>query len=129
MVLDDSRYGQAARPLFEDAQAMLKQMVAENWVAANGVIGFWPANSVGDDDIRLYTDENRSETLATLYTLRQQISRGGSDRANTALADFVAPEGVGAGLYRRLRGDGRHRRGRSSPSASSAPMTTTQRSW
>jgi 5-methyltetrahydrofolate--homocysteine methyltransferase len=94
MVLEDSRYGQAARPLFEDAQAMLKQMVLEQWVAANGVIGFWPANSVGDDDIHLYTDETRAETLAILHTLRQQISRGSSDRANTALADFVAPEGI-----------------------------------
>jgi 5-methyltetrahydrofolate--homocysteine methyltransferase len=94
MVLDDSRYGHAARPLFEDAQAMLEQIVAENWVAANGVIGFWPANTVGDDDIRLYTDDDRRETLAMLHTLRQQISRGSSERANTALADFVAPEGV-----------------------------------
>jgi 5-methyltetrahydrofolate--homocysteine methyltransferase len=93
MVLDDSRYGQAARPLFEDAQQMLKQMVAEKWLVANGVIGFWPANSVGDDDIRLYTDDDRRETLATLHTLRQQISRGASERANTALADFIAPEG------------------------------------
>jgi 5-methyltetrahydrofolate--homocysteine methyltransferase len=94
MVLDDSRYGEAARPLFEDARAMLKQMIAEKWLTANAVIGFWPANSVGDDDIRLYTDESRSETLATLYTLRQQISRGGSKRSNTALADFIAPEGA-----------------------------------
>jgi 5-methyltetrahydrofolate--homocysteine methyltransferase len=95
MVLDDSRYGHAARPLFEDAQRMLEQIIAENWVSANGVIGFWPANTVGDDDIRLYTGDDRRETLAMLHTLRQQISRGSSERANTALADFVAPEGVG----------------------------------
>jgi len=94
MVLDDSRYGQAARPLYEDAQQMLKQIVEEKWVTANAVIGFWPANSVEDDDIRLYTDESRKETLATLHTLRQQISRGSSGRANTAMADFVAPEGA-----------------------------------
>jgi 5-methyltetrahydrofolate--homocysteine methyltransferase len=94
MVLEDSRYGEAARGLFEDAQRMLKQMVAEKWVTANAVIGFWPANSVGDDDIRLYADESRDATLAMLYSLRQQISRGESARANTAMADFVAPEGV-----------------------------------
>jgi 5-methyltetrahydrofolate--homocysteine methyltransferase len=94
LVLEDSRYGEAARPLFEDAQRMLEQMIAEKWVTANAVIGFWPANSVGHDDIRLYTDESRSAPLATLYSLRQQISRGESDRANTALADFIAPEGT-----------------------------------
>jgi 5-methyltetrahydrofolate--homocysteine methyltransferase len=94
MVLKDDRYGEAARGLFEDAQRMLEQMIAEKWVRANAVIGFWPANSIGSDDIRIYTDETRQETLAILHTLRQQISRGGSDRSNTALADFVAPEGV-----------------------------------
>ncbi|NJM35207.1 MAG: methionine synthase, partial [Rhodomicrobium sp.] len=94
MVLEDSRYGQAARQLFEDAKGMLAQMVAERWVKASGVIGFWPANSAGDDDIRLYTDDERAATLATLHSLRQQISRGASDRSNTALADFIAPEGV-----------------------------------
>ena len=93
MVLEDSRYGHAARQLFDDAEAMLAQMVAEKWVRASGVIGFWPANAVGDDDIRLYADESRQTALATLHTLRQQISRGDSARANTALADFVAPEG------------------------------------
>ncbi len=96
IVLDDSRYGHAARQLFDDARAMLTQLVAEKWVRASGVIGFWPANTVGDDDICLYTDEARKTTLATLYTLRQQISRGNSSRANTALADFIAPEGVAA---------------------------------
>nr|MBX2806476.1 cobalamin-dependent protein [Hyphomicrobiales bacterium] len=96
MVLDDNRYGEAARPLLEDAQAMLKQMIAEKWITANAVVGFWPANSVGDDDIRLYKDETRTEALATLHTLRQQISRADSGRANAALADFIAPEGEAA---------------------------------
>jgi 5-methyltetrahydrofolate--homocysteine methyltransferase len=100
LVLEDDRYGAAARPLFEDAQAMLKQIVAEKWLKANAVIGFWPANSVGDDDIRLYADETRQAPLATLHTLRQQIARApGRDRANTALADFVAPEGSGVADY------------------------------
>jgi 5-methyltetrahydrofolate--homocysteine methyltransferase len=94
LVLTDSRYGEAASQLFDDARAMLGQMVAEKWLKASGVIGFWPANAVGDDDIRLYKDETRKSGTATLHTLRQQISREGSARANTALADFVAPEGV-----------------------------------
>jgi 5-methyltetrahydrofolate--homocysteine methyltransferase len=92
-ILDDPRLGEAARPLFADAQEMLKQMVAEKWVRASGVIGFWPANSVGDDDIELYTDDTRKTKLTTLHTLRQQMSRGKSDRANIALADFIAPKG------------------------------------
>jgi 5-methyltetrahydrofolate--homocysteine methyltransferase len=75
---------------------MLKQMIDEKWITANAVVGFWPANSVGDDDIRLYKDDTRTETLATLHTLRQQISRADSGRANTALADFIAPEGEAA---------------------------------
>ena len=61
--------------LFDDAQAMLKQLIAEKWLTANAVVGFWPANSVGDD-IELYTDETRSKVLATLHTLRQQMARG-----------------------------------------------------
>jgi 5-methyltetrahydrofolate--homocysteine methyltransferase len=74
-------------------------MVAEKWVRAAGVVGFWPANSVGDD-ITLFTDETRKHELATLYTLRQQIARDpGRDRAHTALADFVAPKETGLADY------------------------------
>ncbi|MBI4723497.1 MAG: dihydropteroate synthase, partial [Rhodomicrobium sp.] len=53
-VLTDSRYGKAASALYADAQAMLRQIAGEKWLTANGVIGFWPANTVGDDDIALY---------------------------------------------------------------------------
>ena len=96
--------------LFDDAQAMLKQLIAEKWLKANAVVGFWPANSVGDD-IELYTDESRSKVLATLHTLRQQMARDG-DKANLALADFIAPKDSGRRrLYRRLRRHRRHRRG------------------
>jgi len=97
-VLSDDRYGAAARPLFEDAQAMLRQIVEEKWLTANAVIGFWPANSVGDDDIQLYADDARKRPLAKFHTLRQQISRA-NERANTAIADFVAPEVSGLGDY------------------------------
>ncbi|MGZ5916432.1 MAG: methionine synthase [Methyloceanibacter sp.] len=96
-ILDDDKYGEAARPLFEDAQAMLKQLVAEKWLVANGVVGFWPANSVMDD-IELYADDHRAKPLATLHTLRQQMARE-RERPNLALADFVAPKGSGVADY------------------------------
>jgi 5-methyltetrahydrofolate--homocysteine methyltransferase len=98
-ILKDNKVGAEAQKLFNDAQDMLKRMVAEKWVRASGVVGFWPANSTGDD-ITLYTDETRKHELATLYTLRQQIARDpGRDRAHTALADFVAPKETGLADY------------------------------
>jgi 5-methyltetrahydrofolate--homocysteine methyltransferase len=91
--------GPEAKKLFADAQAMLARMVAEKWLSANAVIGFWPANAVGDD-IELYTDTVRSKRLATLFTLRQQMARENrTDRANTALADFLAPKESGLADY------------------------------
>ena len=97
-VLTDSRYGKAASALYADAEAMLRQIVAEGWLAANGVIGLWPANSIDDDDIAVYADETRGKPIATFHTLRQQIARD-KERANTALADFVAPKASGAADY------------------------------
>jgi 5-methyltetrahydrofolate--homocysteine methyltransferase len=96
-ILQDDKSGAAARPLFDDAQAMLKQLIEEKWLKANAVVGFWPANSVGDD-IELYTDENRTKVLATLHTLRQQMARDG-DKSNLALADFIAPKDLGLADY------------------------------
>ncbi len=93
-ILDDPRQGEAARQLYADAQAMLHKIIAEDLLEARAVVGFWPANSDGDD-IELYTDESRTTHLATLHTLRQQMSRRGSDRANVALADYVAPKATG----------------------------------
>ncbi|YBV95592.1 methionine synthase [Phyllobacteriaceae bacterium JZ32] len=90
-ILDDEKQGEAARQLYADAQAMLKKIIGEKWFRPRAVIGFWPANSVGDD-IRLFTDESRKEELATFFTLRQQLSRRG-DKPNVALSDFVAPLG------------------------------------
>ncbi|MBI1186511.1 MAG: methionine synthase [Alphaproteobacteria bacterium] len=90
-ILSDDIVGEAARGLFKDAEAMLDRMVAEKWVAAHGVVGFWPANRDGDD-IVLYADETRSEEIARLHTLRQQMDK--QAKPNFALADFVAPPGV-----------------------------------
>lgn len=98
-ILSDERFGPAASALFADAQAMLEQMVAEKWLTARAVIGFWPANAIGDD-IELYTGEDRATRLAMLHTLRQQMARrSGNARANTALADFVAPKESGLADY------------------------------
>ena len=96
-ILDDATYGPAARTLYEDARAMLDKIVAENWFTASAVIGFWPANATGDD-IVVYADEARSRELAMLHTLRQQLVRR-DGRANTALADFVAPRESGVSDY------------------------------
>ncbi len=96
LILDDPKVGEVARALYADAEAMLEKMVAENWLTANGVIGFWPANADGDD-IVVYTDDNRARERVRLHTLRQQIARSaGNKRHHTALADFIAPVGAGA---------------------------------
>ncbi len=91
-ILEDDVVGQAARDLYADAQAMLARIIQQGELEARGVIGFWPANSDGDD-IVLYTDESRQTELARLHTLRQQMIKSG-DGANVALADFVAPVGT-----------------------------------
>jgi 5-methyltetrahydrofolate--homocysteine methyltransferase len=96
-ILEDDKYGEAARNLFDDAQALLKQLIAEEWLVANGVVGFWPANSVGDD-IEIYSDESRKRKIATLHTLRQQMLRDES-KSNLALSDFIAPKETGLADY------------------------------
>ncbi len=98
-ILNDDKVGEEARKLLADAKAMLDRMVAERWVTANAVVGFWPAQARGDD-IALFTDDALTTPLATLHTLRQQIARDPSrDRAHTALADFVAPQDSGVCDY------------------------------
>ena len=96
-ILTDKISGDAARDLFEDAQAMLKKIVEEKWLTARAVVGFWPANSSGDDII-LYTDDKRDNVESTLHTLRQQMARK-RDRPNLALADFIAPKDSGKADY------------------------------
>ncbi len=96
-ILEDEKQGEAARQLYEDARAMLKRIVDERWFQAKAVIGFWPANSVGDD-IKLYKGESRTEELATFYTLRQQLSKR-DGRPNVAMSDFVAPFETGKADY------------------------------
>jgi len=96
-ILDDDIVGEHARTLFGDAQAMLKLLVEEGWLNARGVIGFFPANAEGDDII-LYTDDTRTERLAVLHNLRQQLAKP-PGQPNYCLGDFVAPTGSGVPDY------------------------------
>jgi 5-methyltetrahydrofolate--homocysteine methyltransferase len=88
-LLDDPEQGAAARALYDDAQAMLKRVIEERWFEPKAVVGFWPAAQAGDD-IHLFADESRASPIATLFTLRQQLSRR-DGRPNLALSDFVGP--------------------------------------
>jgi len=97
-ILEDEVVGQEARKLFADAQAMLKQLVAEKWLTARAVIGLFPANTVGEDDIELYTDDTRRGELIVLHSLRQQQKKP-EDQPNFALADFIAPKESGVPDY------------------------------
>ena len=91
-IFEDNKMGAEAKKLFNDAQEMLKRLVSEKWIQANAIVGFWPANSIGDD-IELYINEDRNKQLAILHTLRQQIARDPArDHAHTALSDFIAPK-------------------------------------
>jgi 5-methyltetrahydrofolate--homocysteine methyltransferase len=91
-ILDDAKFGEAARGLYDDARTMLKKIVEERWFRAAAVVGFWPANSSGDD-IEIFDGDARKQQIATLRTLRQQLTRR-EGRANLALADFIAPRGA-----------------------------------
>jgi 5-methyltetrahydrofolate--homocysteine methyltransferase len=89
-VLEHERYGAEARKLFADAQHMLDEWIDTGSVSANAVFGLFPANSVDSDDIEIYRDETRTEACSRIIGLRQQTPHPG-DRANLALADFIAP--------------------------------------
>jgi len=89
-ILEDPVVGESARKVYEDARRMLEQLIAGRWLSASAVIGFWPANTVNDDDIEVYTDESRSEVVFTWRNLRQQTAKR-EGIANKSLADFVAP--------------------------------------
>jgi 5-methyltetrahydrofolate--homocysteine methyltransferase len=79
--------------LYDDALKVLDRLVKENRLVAHGAVGFWPANRSGTDDIALWTDESRTERLATAHHLRQQAKKG-APGPHYCLADFVAPEPI-----------------------------------
>ena len=93
-ILDDKVVGEQARKVYEDGVAMLKRVIESRWLTASGVVGFYPANAVNDDDIEVYRDESRKEVLFTWRGLRQQgVKREGVD--NKCLADYIAPKSSG----------------------------------
>ena len=102
-ILTDEVVGESARRVLSDGQRLLRRAIEGRWLTANGVIGLYPANTVGDDDIEIYTDASRSEVLLTWRGLRMQTVRpvvDGPDgkkitRPNRCLADFIAPKGSG----------------------------------
>ena len=102
-ILNDEIVGESARRVLGDGQRLLRRTIEGRWLTANGVIGLYPANTVGDDDIEIYTDDTRSEVLMTWRGLRVQTVRPVVDgpngqkitRPNRCLADFIAPKGSG----------------------------------
>ena len=96
-IFDDKVVGVEAKKLFDDAQKLLDKIVKEKLLQANGVIGFWPASSVGDD-IELYTDESQKQVLTRIHTLRQQAEKVKGE-PYYALSDFIAPKESGIPDY------------------------------
>ncbi len=96
-ILTDKVVGKSARDLFNDAEIMLQKIVDEKWLLAKAVIGFWDANSVGDD-VELYSDDSHSKTIDTVHFLRQQMKKR-TGKANMCLADFIAPKDTGIKDY------------------------------
>jgi len=95
-ILKDEVVGEAATKVFTEAKEMLKKLIDGRWLVANGVIALMPANSIGDDDIEIYTDDTRRDVAFTYYGMRQQTQKpviDGVPRPNQCLADFVAPKG------------------------------------
>jgi len=88
-IFEDPTIGKHARELFDYAQELLDRIAAKNLLEARGLYALWPANSVGDD-VDLYTNESRTEKLATFHFLRQQIAKP-AGQFNHCLADFIAP--------------------------------------
>ena len=100
-ILDDEVVGEQARNVLADAQAMLKKIIEGRWLQANGVMGLFPANRVGDD-IEFYADESRTQVLMTWYGMRQQTEKQaieGVMRPSRCLADFVATKESGIKDY------------------------------
>lgn len=97
-ILTDEVVGEAATKLYADAKKMLQQIIDEKWLEARAVIGLFPANSVNDDDIEIYTDESRAEVLSLQHAMRQQLKKS-SKADNIALSDFVAPKESGIEDY------------------------------
>ncbi len=92
-IFENEIIGEEAKKLYDDAQKVIKDVIDHNLLYANGVVGLYPANSIGDS-VEVYTDDSRTEVLKTFHMLRQQGKKG-SGLPNLSLADYVAPKGAG----------------------------------
>ena len=93
-IFEDKNVGSEAKKLFDDANELLDRIISEKLLTANGVVGLFPASTVGFDDIEVYTDESRTGVKRILHTIRQQIEKSKGE-PNIALADFIAPKESG----------------------------------
>lgn len=101
-IFNDETVGAEAKKLFDEANEILLDYVNNKKLRANGVVGFFPANTVGDDDIEVYSpeaDESRTDPVGTFYTLRQQAEKEDDDAPYFAMADFIAPKSTGLKDY------------------------------
>ncbi|OGU77305.1 MAG: methionine synthase [Ignavibacteria bacterium RBG_16_34_14] len=97
-IFENEKYGVEAKKLYEDANKLLDKIISEKLLKANGVFGLFPANTVGCDDIEIYTDDTREGVKRVLHTLRSQTPK--SDKLpNLALADFISPKESGKDDY------------------------------
>jgi 5-methyltetrahydrofolate--homocysteine methyltransferase len=97
-ILNNPASGEAARKLWDDAQAMLDSIIEQKWLTASGVFGLFPANAVDQDDIEVYTDESRREVRSILHQLRQQTEHR-EGVPHRSLADYIAPKPTGLRDY------------------------------
>jgi 5-methyltetrahydrofolate--homocysteine methyltransferase len=97
-VFESKKYGKTAKKLFNDANNILDKIISEKLLTANGVLGLYPANSVGYDDIEIYTDDTRKGVKRILHTIRSQEQKT-DNLPNLALADFIAPKESGIKDY------------------------------
>ncbi len=97
-ILENDETREEAGKLFNHAKKMLDKIVGEKWLNASAAVGFYPAHTINDDDIELYTDDTRSNVLTTFCCLRQNMSKSGN-KANMSLADFIAPKESGVKDY------------------------------
>jgi 5-methyltetrahydrofolate--homocysteine methyltransferase len=93
-ILEHEKYGEQARQIFKDGNALLDKIIEQKLLRARAVYGFFPANAVGDD-VELYTDASRSQVLSRLCFLRQQQQHKNAEDPNRSLSDFIAPKGSG----------------------------------
>ena len=98
-IFDDALVGEQARQLYDDARRMLDKLIAERRLRASGVLGLWPANRVGSDDIAVYDSEEREREIARLHHLRQQTVPSAESDPLLSLADFIAPAATGIADY------------------------------